>query len=51
MFNTNIDIYKRKQSKKAPSSINESNTEISTVVGAVVIDTHQPTQTEKHCLL
>ena len=47
----NIDIYKWTQSKKAPSSINESNTEISTVICAVVIDTHQPTQTEKRCLL
>ena len=36
--------------KKASSGINESNTEISTVVGAVVIDTHQPIQTEKRYL-
>ena len=47
----NIDIYKWKQAKKALSSINESNTEIFTVVGAVVIDTHERTQTEKRCLL
>ena len=47
----NIDIYKWKQSKKPPSTINESNTEISTIVGAVIIDTHQRTQTEKRCLL
>ena len=47
----NIDIYKRKQSKTAVSSINESNGEISTVIGGVVIDTHQETQTEKRSLL
>ena len=46
-----IDIYKWKQSKRALTSINESNGEISTIIGAVVIDTHQPTQTEKCCFL
>ena len=47
----NIDIYKSKQSKRASVSINEPNGEISTIVGAVVVDTHQGTQTEKCCFL
>ena len=44
-----ITFNKSKQSKRAPSNINESNGEISTVIGAVVTDTHQRTPAEKRC--
>ena len=40
-----------KQSKRALVSINKSNGEIFNVIGAVVIDIHQATQTEKRCFL
>ena len=43
----NIDIYKSKQSKTSIPSINEWNSEIFNVIGAVVIDIHQRTKTEK----
>ena len=47
----NIDVYKSKQSKRASLSINASNGEIFTVIGAVIVDTHQATQTERCCFL
>ena len=36
-----IDIYKPKQSKTATTSINKSNSETFTVIGALVIDIYQ----------
>ena len=42
-----IDIYQSKQCKTPTSSINEGNREIFSLIGAVVIDTHQRTHTEK----
>ena len=44
---SNIDIYKSKQSKIAITYVNKSNREIFTVIGALVIDIHQQTQTGK----
>ena len=42
-----INIYQSKQCKASISSGNEQNREIFSVIGAVVIDIHQRTQTEK----
>ena len=42
-----IDIYHAKQSKTATTSINQSNPETFAVIGALVIDIYQRTQTEK----
>ena len=42
-----IDIHGSKQSKTSIPSINEWKSEIFSVIDAVVIDIHQPTQTEK----
>ena len=42
-----INIYQLKQCKASISSGNEQNHEIFSVIGAVVIDIHQGTQTEK----
>ena len=47
----NIDMYEPKQSKQATTSINESNNAIFNVIGVVVGDMRQRTQTEKRCFL
>ena len=43
----NIDIYESKQSTTSISSVNEWNHETFSVIGAVVIDIYQRTQTAK----
>ena len=43
----NIDTYTSKQSKREITDVAKSNSEIFNIIGAVVIDTHQRTQTEK----
>ena len=45
-----IDIFNPKQSKTAITSINKSNSETFTVIGALVVDICQRTQTEKTLL-
>ena len=45
-----IHIYISKQSKRETTSINKPNGEIFNVIGAVVIDIHQRTQTAKTLL-
>ena len=47
----NIDIYQSKQSKTSIPSINQQNPASFSVTGAVVIDAHQRTQTEKRSFL
>ena len=46
----NIHIYKPKQSKTATTSINKSNSETLTVIGALIVNIYQRTQTEKTSL-
>ena len=46
-----IDIYEPKQSKTATTSINKSNNETFTVIGTLVVDIYQRTQTEKTLLV
>ena len=45
-----IDVYKRKQSKTATTSINKWDSEAFTVIGTLVVDIYQQTQTEKTLL-
>ena len=47
MFNS--DIYQSKQFKRAIENVNNSNNAILSVIHAVAMNVHQPTQTEKRC--
>ena len=46
----NIDIYTSTPSKKAITDIDKSNDEIYSAIGALVVNIHQRTQTEKTLL-